>query len=180
MNVDFARPSVETLVFHVYGRSVHPELFRVHAEAECLLERYSAVIRICDAGHTVAFLHRGRILTEVAADGKQLLPTRKRLVDRRLRGCRDESIELETGLTYQTSYQMEKLDLEVFASVHEELMLDCHGADLSYQFPAASRLSPGPLSLVRTDVGPRSLLIHAFHTFPESSAVVRTQSLFEV
>jgi hypothetical protein len=33
---------------------------------------------------------------------------------------------------------------------------------------------------VQTDVWTHSLLIHAFHTFPEDCAIVKTQSLFEL
>jgi hypothetical protein len=33
---------------------------------------------------------------------------------------------------------------------------------------------------VQTEERPGSLLVHAFHTFPDNRAVVKTQSLFEV
>ena len=180
MNVHFARPDVSSLVFHVYGRSVHPELFRIHAEKQYALERYTAVLRLCDAGHVLEFRHRGETLTEVAADAAQLFPTRVRLLERRLRGFRDDGFRLDSGLKYQVSYQLERVDAEVFACLHEELSLDCAKADLAYRFPPASRLAPEPLSLLRADISPRSLLVHAFHTFPDCCAIVKTQSLFEV
>lgn len=180
MSVSFARPDVSNLVFHVYGRSVHPELFRVHAELEYTLNRFSAVLRICDAGHMIAFTSQGQTLTEIATDGDQPLPQRKRLVDRKLRGCRDDGYRFDSGLKYQVSYQLERVEPDVFLCLHEELWHDCAKADLSHRFPATNRLSPGPISLLRTEAGPRSLLVHAFHTFPESCAIVKTQSLFEL
>jgi hypothetical protein len=180
MSVGFARPDVSNLVFHLYGRTVHPELFRVHAETEYVLDRFTAVLRLCDAGHMIVFHTRGQTLTEVAADGDQPLPQRKRLLERKLRGCRDDSVRFECGLKYQVSYQLEKVDPDVFLCLHEELWHDCAKADLSHRFPAATRLAPGPVSLMRTETGPRSLLVHAFHTFPEECAIVKTQSLFEL
>ncbi len=78
------------------------------------------------------------------------------------------------------SYHLERVDAEVFANLHEELSHDCLKADLSCRFPPANRLAPEPLSLLRADISPRSLLVHTFHTFPESCAIVKTQSLFEV
>jgi hypothetical protein len=75
---------------------------------------------------------------------------------------------------------MERLEPTVFLNFHEELSADCKRAAVSYRFPSENRLSPEPLSLLRTDTGTRSLLIHAFHTFPESSSVLKTQSLFEL
>lgn len=180
MQVGYARPSVSNLVFHAYGRTVHPELFQVHAKMQVCQEAYGAEISICDAGHTVAFEFDGNIITEVTATTEQSLPCRKRFLDKRLRGCRDESFRFGNGLRYHVSYQLEQLDPEVFLEIHEELLLDCNTADVAHIFPSGNRLAPGPLSLIRADAGIRSLLIHAFHTFPESNAVVKTQSLFEM
>lgn len=180
MEVGYARPSVSDLVFHAYGRTVHPELFQVYAEMQVWQEAFSAEIRICDAGHTVGFRHNGNFITEVTASGEQPLPQRKRFLKKRLRGHRDESFHFEDGLRYHVSYQLEQVDPEVFLNIHEELLIDLGTADVSHSFPPAGRLSPGPLSLIRADVGVRSLLIHAFHTFPQSNAVVKTQSLFEL
>src|SRR5262245_57431557 len=73
MRVDAARPDVGTLVFRLFSRSVHPELFDVLAHTTVRQEHYSAALLICDAGHVVAFHHSGQSLCEV--------PTR---VDRRL------------------------------------------------------------------------------------------------
>ena len=68
----------------------------------------------------------------------------------------------------------------MFLNYHEELIVDCGRADLSHRFPSANRLAPGPISLIRTEADARSLLVHAFHTFPDCCAVVKTQSLFEL
>jgi hypothetical protein len=180
MKVDFARPSVSDLVFHAYQRSVHPELFQVFADFQVQQDQYVADIRICDAGHTVGFRHGGLCLTEVAGSSGQPLPQRKRFLEKKLRGSRDESFRFESGLRYHASYQLEQLEPEVYQEIHEELLIDVNTADVAHCFPAGHRLSPGPLSLIRADVGVRSLLIHAFHTFPDSLAVVKTQSLFEL
>ncbi|HUG93649.1 MAG TPA: DUF2617 family protein [Planctomycetaceae bacterium] len=180
MKVDFARPDVSDLVLHVYGRSVHPELFAAYAALEVWQDAYEAVLRICDGGHTVSFRAAEQAITEVAAGRGNPLPTHKRLLEQRLRGCRDEALRFPGGLTYQLSFQLERLEPEVFLNLHEELLDDCARADVAHRFPPQNRLSPGPLSLIRTEASPRSLLIHAFHTFPESCAVVRTQSLFEL
>ena len=180
MKVDYARPSVSNLVFRAYSRTVHPELFQTHADMQVWQDAFTAEIRICDAGHTVGFEYDGNIITEVAATSEQPLPRRKKFFEKRLRGNRDESFRFDSGLRYHVSYQLEQLDPEVYQSIHEELLLDTETAEVACTFPSGNRLSPGPLSLIRVDVGLRSLLIHAFHTFPESCAVVKTQSLFEL
>lgn len=179
MSVGYARPKVTEIVFHLYGRSVHPELFEMFAESVVERDGFRACLRICEAGHTLSVKYRDETITELTTSSSTLLPTRKRVLEHKLRGCRDQSHRFENGVQFHTSFQLERLDTEVFRSFHEELVEDCKRADISYQFPVGSRLNPGPLSLIRTDVGPQSLLVHAYHTFPEDCAVVKTQSLFE-
>jgi hypothetical protein len=180
MSVGFARPNSSRLMLHVYGRSVHPELFRVFAETELSQDLYAACIRICDAGHIIEFRYEGHTVTEVTASRDQLLPQKKRCLEKSLRGCRDESMRFDSGMRYCVSYQLERMEAGVFLNFHEELLSDCKRSTVAHRFPAESRLAPEPLSLLRTDVGARSLLVHAFHTFPESCTVLKTQSLFEL
>jgi len=180
MAVTFARPSSSNLVFQVYGRSVHPELFQTFAALQIWQQTFNAKIEICDAGHIICFRVGATTVTEVTATRQQSLPQKKRFLDRRLRGCREESFQLEGGLRYSAGYQLEQLEPEVFLNAHEELLKDCRRAALFHRFPAANRLAPGPLSLIRTEADTHSLLIHAYHTFPQNSVVVKTQSLFEL
>ena len=44
----------------------------------------------------------------------------------------------------------------------------------------SARLAPAAVSYLQLDLFPRSLLVHAFHTFPENCAVVKTQTLIEL
>lgn len=180
MHVDFARPDVDSLVFRLFGRSVHPELFEVFAHSEIRQEAYSAAIQICDAGHVLCFRYKGQVLCEVATSAEHPLPQRKQVIARRLRGYRNESVEHDAGILYHVSFQVERLEPEVFLHFHEELLMDSTRCRVSHQFAPSSRLCPAPLSFIQIEENPHSLLIHAFHTFPENCAVVKTQSLFEV
>ena len=56
---------------------------------------------------------------------------------------------------------------------------DSERVEVAFEFPSATRFSPPPLSLLRVDAQPDSLLVHAYHTFPDGCAVVKSQSLFE-
>ncbi len=180
MNVGFARPDVSDLVFHLFDRTLHPELFEVYAAAEVVQDDYAATMQICNAGHLISFRAKGQTITEVTTTRQHPLPQRKRYLQKRLRGCRDETVQFESGTVYHVSYQLEQLDPEVFLNFHEELLIDCNRAKVSHQFPGGNRLAPHPLSFIQTDIWPHSLLIHTFHTFPENCAVVKTQSLFEL
>jgi len=179
MNVGFVRPSVSDLRLHLFERPLHPELFEVCREESVVQPEYAARIRLCDSGHLVTFQTGGTVLTEVLTQRGRPLPERNERMSRALKGCRDESVELRGPVAYHVSFQVEKLAPEVFLTLHEELLVDCQHAPIAHSFGSANRLAPAALSFVQTDVWAHSLLIHAFHTFPEDCAIVKTQSLFD-
>ncbi len=92
---------------------------------------YSARIRLCDSGHLVTFQTGRTVLTEVLTRRGQPLPERNERMSRALKGCRDESVELNVPLSYHVSFQVEKLAPEVFLTLHEELLLDCQHAPIA-------------------------------------------------
>lgn len=179
MSVSFVRPDVSNLLFYVYSRSLHPELFVVQAERRITGSDYEASVQICEAGHVLHFRHGEHNLIEIMTAEQRLFPTHKRMLDRRIQGCRNASCQLAEDVEYQVSLQLERLEPEIFHRAHEELLMDCRTATLSHAFPSGHRFAPHPLSLLRVDSDRRSLLVHAFHTFPESCAIVKTQSLIE-
>ena len=180
MSVRYARPDVSDLMLHVLRRSVHPELFTIHAERRIVQDDFSAMVRICDTGHWVSFQANGETITELTATREHLLPQRKRFLEKRLRGSREEFLQFDPGFSYQVCYQLEQLAPDVFLSVHEELILDCPKATVAHEFPPSSRFGPNALSVVRTEAWSRGLLVYAYHTFPQSCSIVKTQSLFEM
>ncbi|MBI3864118.1 MAG: DUF2617 family protein [Planctomycetia bacterium] len=180
MRVDAARPDVATLMFRLFCRTVHPELLEVFARTTIRHELYTAELAICDAGHLVAFHHNGQTVCEVTCSADKPLPHNRQVIGRRLRGHRNESLEHDGGILYHVSFQVEQLDAEVFQHCHEEMLGDSSRARLAHCFAPTSRLSPAPVSYIHTEERPHSLLVHAFHTFPDNRAVVKTQSLFEV
>ena len=179
MNVRIARPDVSNLVFRLYGRSLHPELFQTVASSRSQRPNFSLEVRLCDAGHVVSVRYAGTTVTEVTTTSDHALPRYKRMLNKRLRGSRDEFLSFSCGLRYHASYQLEQLDPEVYLNVHEELLQDCGRVAVAHCFPAGNRLAPDALSLIRTGIAARTLSIHTYHTFPESYSVVKTQSLFE-
>jgi hypothetical protein len=179
MQVEHHQPDASQLSFRLYDRVLHPELFERYAEALLTAADFSVRMRITDGGHVLQFVHEHAVLTEVLGPHEHELPARGRCFGFRLRGNRDAAHALPGAVRYQCSTQVEQLDLEVFQDVHAELSRDLTKAFLAYEFPCGHRLAPPPLSLIQGEVGARSFLVHAFHTFPESGSVLRTQSLFE-
>lgn len=179
MSVSVVRPKVANLAFHVYGRSVHPELFHSYAKKEIAHNDCKIVLRLGETGHMLTFQYDQYIITELMATTKQSLPQRKRLIDQQIRGHKDETLQFGKGVLYQTNFQIERLETAIFLNYHEELQYDCNSVALCHRFRPVNRLSPEPLSLIRVETGIDSLLIHTFHTFPESLSVIKTQTLIE-
>jgi len=101
------------------------------------------------------------------------------VLEQKVRGCRTKSMTLSNGLRYNIGCQLETLAPELFLRIHEELRGDCARADLAHEFPSPNRFSPGALSVISAAVSRTSVTMHAFHTFPDHCAVIKTQTLVE-
>ena len=80
------RPKIAELVFQVFGRALHPELFEFHQTRVVKRGGYEAKVQITSAGHLVTWRFGGTTLTEVAAAAHHPLPRRRRLISHRLSG----------------------------------------------------------------------------------------------
>jgi len=175
-----ARPKVAELVFQLYGRALHPELFEIFATEEIAHADYRARLQITRAGHLITWRFAGLTLTEVAASANHPLPTRRRLFSHRLAGQRSETVECRGRIRYQTCFQLERLEPELFWAFQQELADDGQFDGLLYRFNAGGRIALGALSYIKLEPRRRQLLVEVYHTFPDDYAVVKTQSLFEL
>ena len=174
------RPKVAELTFQLFGRPLHPELFQVFET--CTIERgsYTAKIDITSAGHVVTWRYGGLTLTEVAASARQPLPKTRRLLCYGLKGQRTDRVECRGGVCYQMSFQLEPTDPEVFWTFQQELAGQGLQQGMLHRFDSSGRMVLGALSYINFEARNRTLLIQAFHTFPDDYAVVKSQSLFQL
>jgi hypothetical protein len=119
-------------------------------------------------------------MTEVATTATSPLPQKRRLLSYRLKGERTDRLECRGGASYQVSFSLEPVEPEVFWTFQQELALDGERQGLLHRFDSGGRLAIGALSYINVETRNRSLLVQAFHTFPEDCAIVKSQSLFEV
>ena len=174
------RPKVAELVFQLYGRSLHPELFEVYQSRHVERGDYEAKIDITSAGHVITWRYHGLTLTEVAASAHHPLPQKRRLLSYRLRGQRNDRVQCRGNVVYQVSFQLEPVEPEVFWTFQQELAHDGERRGMLHMFEASGRMALGALSYVNVETRSRSMLIQAFHTFPDDCAIVKSQSLFEI
>lgn len=173
------RPKVAELVFQLYGRVLHPELFEVCATRSIDRGGYSATVSITGAGHLVTWRKDGLTLAEVATSLAQPLPQKRRLLSHRIAGERSDRMECRGGASYQTCFQLETVEQEVFWSFQQELVVEGSKRGLLHRFESGGRLALGALSWINVETRPRSLLVQTYHTFPDDLAIVKSQSLFE-
>lgn len=174
------RPKVAELVFQLYGRSLHPELFEICQTRTVQRGGYEARIDITSAGHLVTWKYDSLTLTEVAASAHHPLPQKRRLLSYRLKGERNDRVECRGGVSYHTSFSLEPVEPEVFWTFQQELTADGARQGMLQQFGSSGRMVLGALTYIHVETRNRSLLVQAFHTFPDDYAIVKSQSLFEI
>ena len=179
MAAPILRPSVCDLVFQLYGRPLHPELFEILAARTIRREDYELTVRITRTGHVITWQNSNVHLTEVTAAAQQSLPERRRLLDYRLRSEQNGRLHCAHGIHYQMSFQVEVMAPEIFLHVHEEIVADGCKRGLLHNFPPHNRLALAPLGFISAEARPGCLCLCTFHTFPTEYTVVKTQSLIE-
>jgi hypothetical protein len=178
MNAPLTRPRVRDLVFQVFDRPLHPELFETLAVRKVRRDGYELTVCITRTGHAITWTDPRVCLTEVAA-GAQPLPERRRLFRQRLRGEHTARLDPAPGVTYQASFQLETLPPELFFQVHDEILADGGKRGLLHNFQPNHRLALAPLGFVSVEARAGCLFVSTFHTFPDEHAVIKTQSLIE-
>lgn len=174
------RPKIAELVFQLYGRSLHPELFVIHRSRKIDRANYEAVVQITSTGHVVCWKYAGLLLTEVSAGVHQPLPERRRLMSYTLHGEQSDQLECCGGATYKTTFSLDRVDPDVFEVVQQELRLGGAKQGLMHVFDASCRLGLGAMSYINTESRERSFLVQALHTFPDDYAIVKSQSVFSL
>src|SRR5947209_7540946 len=124
MGIPLVRPMVSDLIFQLYGRPLHPELFDILAERRVKYEDYEVLVRVTRTGHVISFENEDVLLTEITCASDQPLPQKRRLLSYRLRQEHSASLLCAFGIHYQASFQVEVLPPELFLHVHDEIVSD--------------------------------------------------------
>ena len=179
MNAYIVRPRVSDLVFRLYGRPLHPELFDILAVRKIQRENYELSVRITRTGHVLTWENADVLLTEVATAADQPLPERRRLLDYRLRGEHSGVLPCAHDVVYQMSFQVETLAPEIFLHVHDEILADGGKRGLLHNFQPNHRLAVAPLGYIDIEARPTCVFLSTFHTFPDENTVIKSQTLIE-
>jgi hypothetical protein len=178
MSLPLVRPRVAELVFRLYSRPLHPELFDVLACRTVERDGYTLTVRLTRTGHLLAWTS-GRIhLSEATATADMELPENGCCLGHAFTGGQRGKSRVES-VRYQVSSQVEVLQPEQFLHVHEELALDGARKGMVFHCKSGNRLGLAPLGVVIVQTVPSGLSTAAYHTFPDELAIIKTQSLIE-
>jgi hypothetical protein len=179
MGVSFGRSRVADQAFQVYARAIHPDWLTVRQHRRVTQDGWEADIRIIEGGHAILFRSGAVRLTEVLAGPETALPEPGLLFHSPIR--RERSVSLRPGdvVDYQTCFEVERVDPEIFAHLSDEMVLDAVRGRLFHRFAPPNRMAAAPISHIHIEARVKGLSVHAFHSFPEECAIIRTQSLFE-
>lgn len=178
------RPKVAELAFHVFSRSLHPELYTVHKTRRIERTEYQARIDITNCGHVITWQacapeFGGVTVCEVATSAHQPLPKRRCLLSSALKGSRTEKAKCHGGIEYRTHFQLEPVEPDMFFMVHQQLGQQ-QTEGLLHRFDTSGRMALGAISYISIETRQRSMLVQAIHTFPDDYAIVKVESLFSL
>src|SRR6478735_7370219 len=97
MNAFLIRPRVAELVFQLYGKPLHPELFDILAVRRFQREDYELRLWITRTGHVLTFENDDVLLTEVA-DADQEFSDKRRLLRYPMRGEHSGRLQCSHGI----------------------------------------------------------------------------------
>jgi len=171
--------AVSELVFSLYQRPLHPELFTVHASRQVKTELYEAVIWVTDSSHVVSVFAGDVCLTELINAPEQMLPQRGLIERFQFRGQRSHKCTLSRGLSYMTDFQIEKMSPNLYRQSHTDLERFARNRGVFVSFPEQAVGGLEPFSYIDFETRKNELHIHTFHAYPDQITIIKTQSLFE-
>jgi hypothetical protein len=178
MNGFLVRPPVADLVFQLYGRPLHPELFDILAARRIEREGYEVRVWITRTGHVITFENDDVLLTEVA-DADPAFSEQRRFLRYKMRGEHCGRFDCCNDIVYQTSFQVETVSDDIFLNMHEEILADSAKRGILHNFQTDNRLGIAPLGFVVVEPRRYSLHVATFHTFPDENTIIKSQTLIE-
>jgi hypothetical protein len=178
MGVPLVRPRVAEVIFRLYDRPLHPELFDAVAAKTVARDGRRLTVRLTRTGHTLGWTDGAVHLEEVTATIDQELPDAGVRLAHGFDTPRRARCAFP-GVRYHLEMQVEVLEPEQFVHLHAELVADGTRKGLVYHCKTNNRVGLSPLGVVIVEALPKCLSVTAFHTFPDEFAVLKTQSLIE-
>ena len=182
MNVSLGttQQRVDDVHFYLYERAIHPELFRIYHTHRIRQQRYQAEVWITGLAHVVTVQAKDEILTELTSVDSEILPKSGLVNTFRFRGERDHDETPGTVLRHIMSSQVERMSPNLFEATHRDMLRHAKTRGLLQEFDQWEHNNLAPFTFIDFEARERELHLHTFFAFPEDSALLKVQSIFEV
>jgi len=168
------------LTLLLYQRTLHPELFRIHATEQVNRRVYEADIWLVDGGHVISFRAGKNTLTEVIRMNHDPLTDRGLLQSIPCRGEKYHETTTGENIRYMISTQEEQLTQTLYDATKHEISTYASKRELMNAEIPATAETGAALSVLDIERRSHELLVQSFHLFDENQMVIKTQAIFEV
>ncbi len=179
-----ARPKITDLSFHLFARSLHPELFNQGASRTFERENYTLKAHITTDGHWLSFEHNHCVLSEVSSSSHHPLPTGETIISQPVEGrCQNDQLLFDGKIHYRCEVEFETVAAKTFVTIQQQLGKQNQNVEtngLVYRFESNGRLSFGAISYVNVQSFINHVQVRAFHTFPDTCGVLKSESTFRI
>ncbi len=167
--------------FHLFAKPVHPELVEVCGTRHVERDNYQLRLNITTDGHLITFLHGELIFCEVAAAASHALPEYCRLISHVVGASTTNGpVTYDQIIGYQSNVSMDSVDPKIFVTIQQQLDKRVETDGLVHRFESNGRLNFGAISYMHAHSFINHVRVRAFHTFPETCAVLKTDTVFRV
>lgn len=172
--------AIGELMFSLFQRPVHPELFVIYANRQVRTANYEAAIWVTGCSHVISIYGQDdACLTEVVSAPGQLLPQRGLIERFQFTGPKTHKCTLRKGLSYMTDFQIEKMSTNLYRQSHLDLERFAKNRGVFVKFPSAEGTTLEPFCYIDYEARNKELHVHTFTAFPEQLTMIKTQSLFD-
>jgi hypothetical protein len=166
------------LTLMLYQRTLHPELFKIHASEQVSRRMYEADVWLVDGGHVISFSTGKNALTEVIVNSAPALTDRGLIQTIPCRG--ERYFEQQFGnIKYMISTQEEQLTQTLYDATRYEISTYAAKRELMTAEGQATGESGGFLSVLDIERRSHELLVQSFHLFDDTQMVIKTQAIIE-
>ena len=171
--------AIEELVFSLFQRPLHPELFQIYAKRQLKTGKYEADVWVKGCTHVVSVYAGNVCLSEVVSTPGQMLPQRGLIERFQFRGPRSHKCTLSRGVSYMTDFQVEKMSPNLYRQSHIDLERFARNRGMFVKFPGLEIGGLQPFCYIDFEARRTELHIHTFAAYPDQVTMIKTQSLFD-
>jgi hypothetical protein len=169
------------LTLLLYQRTLHPELFKIHATEQVSRRAYDADVWLVEGGHVITFTAGKHTLTEVILMGPGEMTDRGLIQTVPCRGEKYHEMTAPGGnIRYMISTQEEQLTQTLFEATKSEIREYAMKRELMLSDSQGSADRGGALGVLDIERRSHELLVQSFHLFDDSQLVIKTQAIVEV